>query len=421
MPPACEPRRSYRSSSPISIVTGWSSGSNRARGRRIGMSFSRPIFSSCCATGGASRARRDGCLPVSPGCFPATAGSIRVRASSTGSFAWQRGEPALPNVSAFTHCGTALPPISWSKRPISGSSRDAMGRAARERHHRRCNKPTGCPMPQPNDLSRSLAALDENSTLIAVIEMSQSSWLIAAIIPGVERHPVKKLAADEEGLLRRRHRWRGEAEKAGRAINRIAVAYEAGRDGFWLARWLRAHGIEAHVIHPNSIAVSREHRRAKTDRLDTALLKRAFLGWLRGERGHCSMAAIPSLEAEDAKRPSRERENLVGERTRIGNRVKSTLARLGVRGFKPTLRTAAQRLERLRTPEGEPVPPNTLAELRREMARVGLLGEQIREIETARLQRLEQQPNSGAHRMVRLLAQVRGLGIETADMLTNEA
>ena len=270
-------------------------------------------------------------------------------------------------------------------------------------------------------MSRSLAVLDENSTLIAVIEMSQSSWLVAATIPGVDRQPVKKLGPDEEGLLRLLHRWRGEAEKAGRQINRIAVAYEAGRDGFWLARWLRAHDIEAHVIHPNSIAVSREHRRAKTDRLDTALLKRGFLGWLRGERGHCSMAVIPSLEAEDAKRPGRERENLVGERTRIGNRVKSTLARLGIRGFKPTLRTAAQRLERLRTPEGEPVPPHTLAELRREMARLRQLAEQIREIETARLERLEQQPNRGAHPMIRLLAQIRGLGIETADLLAHEA
>jgi transposase len=56
------------------------------------------------------------------------------------------------------------------------------------------------------------------------------------------------------------------------------VAYEAGRDGFWLARWLRARGVEAYVIHPASIAVSREHRRAKTDRLDTELLIRVFLG-----------------------------------------------------------------------------------------------------------------------------------------------
>jgi len=224
-------------------------------------------------------------------------------------------------------------------------------------------------MPQPNDLSRSLAALDENSTLIAVIEMSQSSWLVAGIVPGVERHPAKKLDPDEGRLLRLLHRWHGEAEKAGRSINRIAVAFEAGRDGFWLARWLRGHGIEAYVIHPNSIAVSREHRRAKTDRLDTALLKRAFLGWLRAERDHCSMAVIPSPEEEDAKRPSRERETLIGERTRIGNRIKSTLARLGIRGFKPTLRTAAQRLEQLRTPEGEAVAANTLAELQRAMAR----------------------------------------------------
>ena len=100
-------------------------------------------------------------------------------------------------------------------------------------------------MPQPNDLSRSLAALDENSTLIAVIEMSQSSWRVAGMIPGVERQPAKKLTPDAGGLLRLLHRWRGEAEKAGRTIDRIAVAYEAGRDGFWLARWLRAQGIEA--------------------------------------------------------------------------------------------------------------------------------------------------------------------------------
>lgn len=80
--------------------------------------------------------------------------------------------------------------------------------------------------------------------------------------------------------------------QTGRTIKRIAVAYEAGRDGFWLARWLRARDIEAYVIHPSSVPVSREHRRAKTDRLDTELFKRAFLGWLRGEPKHCSMAAI---------------------------------------------------------------------------------------------------------------------------------
>ena len=98
--------------------------------------------------------------------------------------------------------------------------------------------------------------------------------------------------------------------------------------------------MEAYVIHPTSVAVSREHRRAKTDRLDTALLKRVFLGWLRGEHKHCSMVAIPTLAEEDAKRPNREHESLVGKRTRLVNRIKGSLVRLGIRTFKPMLRRA---------------------------------------------------------------------------------
>jgi transposase len=275
-------------------------------------------------------------------------------------------------------------------------------------------------MPQPNDLSRSPIALNQDGTLIAIIEMSQASWLVAGIVPGSARHPLKKLAADAAALLGLLERWRGEATQAGRQITRVAVAFEAGRDGFWLARWLRARGIEAYVIHPTSVAVSREHRRAKTDRLDTALLKRVFLGWLRGEPGHCTMAAIPTLEEEDARRPNRERESLVGERTRIVNRIKATLARLGIRGFKPTLRDAAERLDTLRTPEGAPLPPNTRAELRRDMARLGFIVGQIKEIEDARQKGLATQPDEGPHAMVRLLARVIGIGLETADMLVHE-
>src|SRR6201987_2831526 len=173
-----------------------------------------------------------------------------------------------------------------------------------------------------NDFSRCLDPLDMDATVIAVIEMSQSNWLVAGIVPGVERQPLKKLAIDEHALLNLLNRWRAEAEKQGRRITRIAVAFEAGHDGFWLARWLAAHGVEAHVIHASSVAGTREHRRAKTDRRRTELLKRGFLGWLRGERGHCSMARVPTIVEEDAKRPNRERDCLVGERTRIVNRIK---------------------------------------------------------------------------------------------------
>src|SRR5262249_7720434 len=91
-----------------------------------------------------------------------------------------------------------------------------------------------------NDLSRSVIPFDPNQTLTGVVELSKKTWLVAGIIPGVERQPPKKLAADENELLKLLERWRGEAEKAGHKITRIAVAFETGRDGFWLARWLSA-------------------------------------------------------------------------------------------------------------------------------------------------------------------------------------
>jgi transposase len=276
------------------------------------------------------------------------------------------------------------------------------------------------PMQKFNDLSRSPNPLDPDGTLIAVIELSLSSWLVAGIVPGVERQPLKKLAVDESALLRLLYRWREEAAKAGHRIKRIAVAFEAGRDGFWLARWLSARDIETHVIHASSVAVSREHRRAKTDRLDTELLKRSFLGWLRGERDHCKMVAIPTTKDEDAKRPNREHESLVGEQSRIVNRMKATLIRLGIRGFNPKLKKAAERLDGLHTPEGEPIPPNTLAELRRDMVRRRLISDQIKQIEDARRERLKQTPNDGPHAMMRLLARVIGVGVETSDMLVQE-
>ena len=275
-------------------------------------------------------------------------------------------------------------------------------------------------MAKVNDLSRSLAALDQDTTLVAVVELSSKNWLVAAAVPGVERHPLKKLDPDASALLKLLERWRGEAERKGRTIKRVVVAYEAGRDGFWLARWLKERGIEAYVIHPASVAVSRERKRAKTDRLDAAMLLRVLLGWLRGERGHCSMVAIPSMDEEDARRPSRERETLVSERARITNRIKGALIRFGIRGFNPLLRKAPQNLEKLQTAEGGPLPVNTLAEIKRDLARMAVVREQIAAIEKARVDHLEQAPKTGPNAMVQLLARVIGIGIETADMLVRE-
>jgi transposase len=276
-------------------------------------------------------------------------------------------------------------------------------------------------MPKFDDLSRSLIALDQDSTLIAVIELSRSSWLVGGLVPGLEREPLKKLAPNAKALLELLSRWRDQAVAAGRTTTRICVAYEAGRDGFWLARWLRARAVECHVIHPTSVSVSREHRRAKSDRLDVGLLKRSFVGWLRGEKKHCSMVAVPTREEEDGKRPLRERERLVGEATRLVNRMKGLLALHGIAKFNVRSKTAAQRLPALRTAEDELLPPNTLAELARIGERLQQIQAQIAAIDRAQRQRLKQAPEAGPHPMIRLLARVYSVGVATAELMVREA
>src|SRR5260370_12212531 len=122
--------------------------------------------------------------------------------------------------------------------------------------------PAERPRPAPGQaLSRSLVALDQNSTIIAVVELSQSSWLVGGVVPGIERQPRKKLEPSPEQLLAVLHRWRDEAARAGKEGTRIALAFEAGRDGFWLARWLEARGGDGGSLPP-----VRWHRRRMHDR-----------------------------------------------------------------------------------------------------------------------------------------------------------
>jgi transposase len=276
-------------------------------------------------------------------------------------------------------------------------------------------------MKNRSDLNQSYAAFDQASTLVSVIELSSKSWLLAGAVPGVTRQPKKKLPAGNPHALQTQiERWRAEALKAGHAIKRIVVAFEAGRDGVWLARWLRERGIEVYVIHAASIPVPREHKRPKTDRVDTEMLMRALLGWLRGEARHCRMVEIQPLEQEDAKRPTREHDSLVREQTRLVNRMKSTLVYLGITNFNIKLIKAGQKLAGLRTPNGEPIPPNTLAELYRGLERLAVIKKQIKAIEQAREQRLKEKPRQGTNPLVLMLAQVLGLGLETADLLVHE-
>src|SRR3569833_1114834 len=172
-------------------------------------------------------------------------------------------------------------------------------------------------MPKPYDLRQPLTALAPDHTMVVVVEMSKASWLVAAIVPGLARAPLKKIATAENQQLRLIERGTSEAAKAGRSITRIALAYEAGRDGFWLARWLLARGVESYVIQPSSVPVDRRARRAKTDALDVEMQSRTSLAWLRGEPRVCSMVPVPSEAEVDGRRPLRERQDLIRERPSI--------------------------------------------------------------------------------------------------------
>jgi transposase len=172
------------------------------------------------------------------------------------------------------------------------------------------------------------AAIDYNSTIIGALELSEKKWVLAVQLPGVDRHSRHVLDAGGEGLVSFVERLKARCALAGRKIARVILTHEAGRDGFWLARFLTRRGIEVHVMQPSSLPVDRRARRAKTDMIDAEMLLRTLMAWLRGEPRVCSMVPIPSEVDEEARRAHREREDLTGERRSIVNKIGGILATL---------------------------------------------------------------------------------------------
>jgi transposase len=235
------------------------------------------------------------------------------------------------------------------------------------------------------DLRHATTAFEHDGTVVAAMELSGKSWIISGAVPGVARQPKKTLpVGDIAGVKTVLDGWVGESARSGKAIARIVVGFEAGRDGFWIARELKALGIEVYVMQASSIPVARQHRRAKTDRLDVALLVRTLVAWLRGEPRVCSMVAIPTVEEEDARRPTRERQRLVAERRRFENQMESVCVRFGIDGFNPRRKDADRLLDALHDRQGQPLPPHTMNELRRLLALHALVERQIKDIESAR-------------------------------------
>jgi len=208
------------------------------------------------------------------------------------------------------------------------------------------------------------------------------------------------------------------AEKLG-SVPEVVSCYEAGYDGFWLHRLLEAAGIKNFVFDAASIAVEQRARRAKTDRIDGELLLRTLMAYLRGEPRVVRIVRVPSLEAEDARRASRERDRLITEQTAHTNRIKALLRLCGMAVGNPRRRDWLAWLARQRDWQGQPVPPQLLAEVTREHARLMLMRDQLAALEEAQATQAAPVPAPTAERQ-KLLLRLKALGPAFTATLVNE-
>lgn len=277
-------------------------------------------------------------------------------------------------------------------------------------------------MAQTSDLRSHPVAIDYDSTLVLAIELSNTSWVLAAQVPGLPRLKAKQtIQPTAEALLAAIDAYRGRAKAVGRTVERIVAIYEAGWSGFWLARWLLRQSVEVHVVQASSVPVDRRARRAKSDGIDAELLLRTLLAWFRGEPRVCSMVPIPDEVDEDERRRVREREDLVAERGSLVNRIDAVLATVGVRDYNPLRRERRARLEALRTALGDTLPPHARARILRMLDRLELVCAQIAELERDRDAVLEDEAPNEAAEMIRQLAGLRGIGVQSATVLVREA
>jgi transposase len=237
------------------------------------------------------------------------------------------------------------------------------------------------------DQAEAPSAIRSNLGAIFVsLELSRSTWLITSLLPGgsekMSKHSVP--AGDICALLARFSELRQKAfTRTGKSFP-IIVIQEAGLDGFWIHRVLQNEGIESHVVDPASIATSRRHRRAKTDRIDGETLLRTLLAYKRGEPRVCAMVKAPTPEEEDRRRLCRERKVLIAGRVQHVNRIKGLLLCQGVSGYEALRRDRRQRLDELKTGDGRALPDHLKAQISRELARLELLLEQIKAMEAER-------------------------------------
>ena len=252
-------------------------------------------------------------------------------------------------------------------------------------------------------------------TLLVAMELSNSKWRLA--FSGGDK--VRQKVIEARNRSRFLDELRQAKEKLGlSAAVPVLCCYEAGRDGFWIYRWLKSEGLGCLVVDPASIEVNRRKRRAKTDRLDAESLVRLLRRYQDGDRYVWSVVHVPDEQQEDELRLHRELERLKKERTAHRCRIKSLLILHGI-SVTGILTRLDQELDKLICWNGKPLPEALLAELRRESERLSQVSGQIRSLEKQKLGKLKA-PQTNAERQAAELIRLNGVGEVSAWVLAKE-
>lgn len=244
-----------------------------------------------------------------------------------------------------------------------------------------------------------------NGVLYMAMELSLNKWCVA-FGNGVKKRQIILDSNDRVGLI-------SEIQKAKEKFelpedSKVISCYEAGRDGFWIHRWLERYGVENIVIDSSSIKVDRKSRHAKTDRLDAIRMLRQLILHSRGEE-KLQIARVPSEIEEDRRRIHRERERLVKERTGHTNRIKSLLILFGIQFKNRGYKSRDIYLNNVTDWKDESLPDDIKSELLREAKRLELIESQIKELEALKLERMENSDEE-VYKKVRQLKQLKGIG-----------
>jgi transposase len=263
------------------------------------------------------------------------------------------------------------------------------------------------------------ATTSNEQSIYAALELSKNSWLLAIQVPGRDNASLHPLTGgDAAGLMAKLDAARHRVAKDTGQTPAVTLCYEAGYDGFWLARFLEPQGIECLVMEPASLQVNRRARRVKTDRIDVENILHTLVAWCRGERHVCSMVVIPSVEEEDLRRSHRERDRLIGERTAHINRIKGLLFGQGIRGINVKAHYKTLKPAELVTADGRPLPDYLGREITREIERLAQLQMQI--VETERERDRPVTPCGETERKRHDLMRLKGLGPSLSSTLTRE-